>query len=117
TGIGISPAATEKMLRAFSQADSATTRKYGGTGFGLAIAKQPVTMMGGQIGMYGDPGTGSTFWFTAELEKQAREAEFPESYRRALYQLRVLVVDDKWHELPHFALPAHGLYYAVKQCR
>jgi two-component system, sensor histidine kinase len=92
TGIGISPAAQASLFQPFSQADGSTTRKYGGTGLGLAICKRLVLRMDGQIGVQSEPGTGSKFWFTVELEKQGAlpEATEPCSVR----DLHVLVVDD-----------------------
>jgi PAS domain S-box-containing protein len=93
TGIGIAPEAQGKIFHAFSQADVSTTRKYGGTGLGLALSKQLIERMGGEIGLESVEGAGSTFWVTLPLEKQAR-AHRPREAGHALEGMRVLLVDD-----------------------
>jgi PAS domain S-box-containing protein len=93
TGIGIRPEQAKLLFSPFVQADGTTTRKYGGTGLGLAISKQLVELMGGKIELASEEGQGSTFSFTAVLEKQAANAPAVDLATR-FAGIKALVVDD-----------------------
>jgi CheY-like chemotaxis protein len=104
TGIGITLDQQQRLFTAFEQADSSTTRKYGGTGLGLVICKLLVELMHGEIGLDSQPGLGSTFWFTIPLGKSKTAAASPqphadaaaaEQLRSRFTGTRILLVEDE----------------------
>ena len=93
TGIGMTEDQVGRLFQAFEQADTSTTRKYGGTGLGLAISKRLAELMGGEVGVVSELGSGSTFWFTARLGK-GTAVQRPKLFRSDLLGRRALIIDD-----------------------
>jgi PAS domain S-box-containing protein len=93
TGIGLTSDQMSRLFQSFSQADTSTTRKFGGTGLGLVIAKKLAELMGGRVGLDSEPGKGSTFWFTARLGRGDGQRQ-NRALTADLQGKRVLVVDD-----------------------
>ncbi len=93
TGIGIPPDRLDRLFQSFSQVDASTTRKYGGTGLGLAVSKQLAELQGGSIAVESVPGQGSTFSFTVRLKRRAAR-HMPRTVPAELTRQRILIVDD-----------------------
>jgi two-component system sensor histidine kinase/response regulator len=96
TGMGIAPAKLAVIFDAFGQADTSTTRQYGGTGLGLTIARRMVEMMGGRMWVESAPSEGSRFHFTVRLSTTTKQTVVSGSSASPaiLKGMKVLIVDD-----------------------
>jgi CheY-like chemotaxis protein len=102
TGVGIAPEAQASLFKPFQQGDASTTRRFGGTGLGLALARELVLLMRGSIGVSSKLGEGATFWFqvpcVAARDGARAQTPLPQlapaTAGQAAISGRVLVVDD-----------------------
>jgi len=106
TGIGLTGEEQSKLFESFSQADSSTTRKYGGTGLGLTISKQLAQLMGGDVWVESEPGRGSSFFCEIELDAISQTNDYHLFDNR-----KILIVDDTvtWHEILNNTLERFGI--------
>ena len=132
TGIGIPPDRIGRLFQAFTQVDASTTRRFGGTGLGLAVSKRLVEMMGGALWVEstGVPGQGSTFHFTVRTQTAPAVRARPHLGREhpQLHGKRLLIVDDNatnrrilvlqtrgWGMVPRDTASAHEAIEWIRQ--
>jgi len=110
TGIGIPLKAQKSIFESFTQADSSTTRRFGGTGLGTTISKQIVELMGGVIGVHSVMDVGSTFWFQIKFNKQKETSSG--SDKTIFNKLRVLVMRSDNVNVMNY-LTSWGIEYTI----
>lgn len=101
TGIGIEQDKIKELFKTFTQADETSTRKYGGTGLGLCISNQLISLMHGELHVESEPGIGSTFWFDIRFEKQKHQPKSQIAGDIDIRELNILFVDD---DISYFSL-------------
>ena len=104
TGVGVAADKLSRLFEAFEQVDASTTRKYGGTGLGLTITRRLAQLMGGEVGAESQPGVGSSFWFTARLQRgrdvmpsllpSQPQPDIAEKLRQTHQGTRILLAED-----------------------
>ncbi|MCL2487757.1 MAG: ATP-binding protein, partial [Oscillospiraceae bacterium] len=102
TGIGISPEQQARLFKSFQQADSGTSRKFGGTGLGLVISKSIVELMGGEIWVESELGKGSTFAFTVRVKRSEIDEQKLMGYNLNWTGVRILVADNDTDTMAFF---------------
>jgi len=112
SGIGVTAEQKARIFEAFGQADTSITRKYGGTGLGLTISSRFIELMGGKLDLESEPGQGTTFFFTLELEEIET---LNESLKGSFANINALVMIDESREKSQTKYLVEYLdYYGVK---